>query len=204
MGPIIISTFPSFPMCMLFTCMATSVYKWRSLACFQPCRPSYPPPSAPTHHPPSQPVTAHTVIIFSQPPHHSCGFSSIAQYAATICHISHYFPVLATMCATINISNSTILFPSHHSSILIAITIVGDRRLLHDAPLQCCSSTQDHYAHLPHRHRPSPTITTSVTKSFPLFKKTLSAAMEIHVVGLHQVTTARCMANQRRVKMVAK
>ena len=52
-GSIIISSFLSFPICMIFTCMATSVYMWRSLTCFHPCRPSYPPPSAPTHHPPS-------------------------------------------------------------------------------------------------------------------------------------------------------
>ncbi|WKA06831.1 hypothetical protein VitviT2T_024712 [Vitis vinifera] len=103
-----------------------------------------------------------------------------------MCYIPHYFPMLASLRATINISNSTILFPGHPSSILIAITIVGDRQLLHNAPLQRCSSTQDRYASLPHHHRPSPTITTSITKSFPLFKKTLSTAMEIHVVGLHQ------------------
>ena len=156
MGPIIISSFPSFPMCMIFTCMATSVYMWRSLTCFQPYRPSYPPPSAPTHRSPSQPIIACTITTFSYPSHHSCGFSPIAWYTATMCYIPHYFPVLATLRATISISNSTVLFPGHPSSILIVITIVGDRQLLHNAPLQCCSSTQDCYAPLPHHHRPSP------------------------------------------------
>ncbi|KAJ9678971.1 hypothetical protein PVL29_021016 [Vitis rotundifolia] len=121
-----------------------------------------------------------------------------------MCHIPHYFHMLTTLHATISISNSTILYPGHPSSILIAITIVGDHQLLHNASLQRYSSTQDCHTPLPHHHRPSPTITTFITKSFPLFKKTLSTAMEIHVASLHQVATTRCMTNQIRVKMVAK
>ncbi|KAJ9704284.1 hypothetical protein PVL29_002713 [Vitis rotundifolia] len=60
------------------------------------------------------------------------------------------------------------------------------------------------HAPLPHHHRRSSSITTSTTKSCPLFRRTLSTAMEVHVAGPHQIATVRCMANQRRVKMVAK
>ena len=60
------------------------------------------------------------------------------------------------------------------------------------------------HAPLPHHHRRSSSITTSTTKSCPLFRRTPSTAMEVHVAGPHQIATVRCMANQRRVKMVAK
>lgn len=59
---------------------------------------------------------------------------------------------------------------------------------------------------LPHHQRPSSTITisTSTTKSCPLMVRTLSTVLQVHVPRTNRIGSVRCMANQRRVKMVAK
>ena len=154
---------------LLFMCMATSVYMWPTLACSQSCCPSYLPPSAyPTSLNPSYPYPLHPLAypIAPNPPSHQQlptiilpNLSQPVQSPLSLTHstiatvslqqldmqppyaIPHYFPIIATLHATINISNSTVLFLGLFSSILIVITIVSDCRLLHDTSLQCCSST---------------------------------------------------------------